>query len=189
MKVFLSVMVVSLLFFCGCDSSNDVLNSIADDLSNSASPSSSSGTSSGTSSSSNSPIDLSQVVWLHTDVSGWSETSNLRSVTTNSSSITLDYDKANVWPKKHHTGTYLNGNPWIFVKQNGVWYAATWEWLKPGQITKNIKAVNGDHIKRAPLHNFKPKSGEEYGFMVSGMARDGVRNVKERTNIVMYTWP
>ncbi len=32
-------------------------------------------------------------------------------------------------------------------------------------------------------------SGETYGFMVSGLARTGERNVLERTPVVMVRWP
>jgi len=133
-------------------------------------------------------LNLSGVSWLHTDVSGWEQTGTLKSVLVNSSTITLDYDKANVWPGVSADGTILNANPWIFVKQDGKWYAATFEWLRPGQTSKDIKSVNGDHIKQSPLKDFVPKNGEVYGFMVSGLARASERNVQERTNIVMYEW-
>jgi hypothetical protein len=40
------------------------------------------------------------------------------------------------------------------------------------------------------LGDFEPQAGETYGFMVSGVARNmALNNIKERTNIVMYTWP
>lgn len=134
------------------------------------------------------PADFSGVVWLHTNVSGWKQSSTLSSVSVSSSSITLNYDKANSWPQ-YSSSEDLNANPWIFVKQDGTWYAATWEWLRKGQTTKSVSAVDGSHIKVSPLNNFKPKSGTKYGFMVSGLARDSKRNVYERTNVKMITWP
>ena len=129
-------------------------------------------------------FDLAKIHWLHTDVSKWPVTSKLRSVKIAGDKITLDYDAANKWP-----GGGVVANPWIFVKHGGKWYAATWGWLRPGQTTKALYAVSGSHIKRDPLKKFKPTPGETYGFMVSGLARDRKRNVKERTNIVWIKWP
>ncbi|MGH7806421.1 MAG: calcium-binding protein [Candidatus Binatia bacterium] len=131
------------------------------------------------------PADFAGVTWLHTNVSGWAVTSPL-SVSFGSGLIHLDYDKADVWPGNAEG---LNGNPWIFVWQNNQWYAATWEWLRVGQTAKSMSSVAGDHIKRAPLESFQPVSGQLYGFMVSGLARDAQRNVLERTPVVMVPWP
>ena len=136
----------------------------------------------------NIPFVLSDVKWLHTNVSAWKQTASLK-VNVSGSKINLNYSKARAWPAKKAVGVVVNANPWIFVQKNGVWYAATWEWLRPGQTTKSRRAVAGDHIKRSPLKNFKPVPGETYGFMVSGLARDGTRNVKERSEILMYQWP
>lgn len=135
------------------------------------------------------PSDFAGVVWLHTNVSGWAETGNLRSVTVAGGAISLDYDKAKVWPGKNHSGANVNANPWIFVNVGGTWHAGTFEWFRTGQTAKPVKTVNGDHIQQSPLNRFRPKSGERYGFMVSGLARDSARNVQERTQVVMYTWP
>jgi hypothetical protein len=131
------------------------------------------------------PPDLAGVQWLHTDVSSWEETATL-DVSVADGFINLNYDKATVWPARNG----VNANPWIFVFQDGRWYAATWEWLGFGQTRKPTSTVNGPHIGRAPLQNFNPRSGEWYGFMVSGLARDSTtRNVSERTPVVMLQWP
>lgn len=131
------------------------------------------------------PADFAGVVWLHENVSGWAQTSSLN-VSIGGGSITLNYDKAKVWPARNG----VNANPWVFVFRDGRWYAATFEWLRFGQTTKPTSTVRGDHIKKPPLNNFHPVSGEVYGFMVSGLARDNsTRNVRERTNVVMMRWP
>jgi hypothetical protein len=135
------------------------------------------------------PDGFAGVQWLHTNVSGWPQTATLSSVNINGGSITLNYNKANSWPGVNTAGSSVNANPWIFVNQGGTWYAGTWEWLKVGQTTKSTGAVNGNHIKKAPLNGFRPRSGEVYGFMVSGLARTSVRNVQERSNVVMVRWP
>jgi hypothetical protein len=131
-------------------------------------------------------FSLGSVHWLHANVSGWAQTATLSGVKISGGSITLNYNKAKVWPAVGG----LNANPWIFVNRDGKWYGATWEWLRHGQTTKSAASVRGDHIKKAPLNNFAPVSGETYGFMVSGLARDkSTRNVSERSNVVMVRWP
>ena len=61
--------------------------------------------------------------------------------------------------------------------------------MRQGQTKKMRKSVKGDHIKQSPFQNFTPQPGTTYYFMVSGLARSSVRNVKERTNIVEVVWP
>lgn len=133
------------------------------------------------------PKDLRGVVWLHQDVSNWAETAKLNTII-HSNAVEVDYDKSNVWKGVNTAGAFVNANPWIFVYKDGVWYAGTWEWLRYGQTVKSKSAVAGDHIKASPLHDFNPIIGETYGFMVSGLARSAIRNVKERSNVVMVTW-
>ncbi|MBL8921008.1 MAG: hypothetical protein JNJ54_19255 [Myxococcaceae bacterium] len=135
------------------------------------------------------PADFAGVVWLHTNASGWARTANLSTVQVGASQVCLEYDKASAWPGLNHVGAFVNANPWIFVYRNGRWHAATWEWMRFGQTCKNRSSVHGSHIKRAPLDTFVPVSGETYGFMVTGLARDATRNVQERTQVVMVRWP
>lgn len=134
------------------------------------------------------PIPLDEVTWLHTNVKDWTRTAELKSVTFSGNKIILDHSANPPWPGVLKGTVVLAGNAWIFVKLNDKWYGATWEWLRPQQKIKGKAAVKGDHIKQAPLHTFVPKVGETYGFMVSGLARDGTRNVKERSNVVMVEW-
>lgn len=129
-------------------------------------------------------IDPNSIRYLHANVAGWPITSSL-SVSIGGGSVNLKYNKANVWPARGG----LNANPWIIVNVNGQWTAATFEWLRTGQTSKPTKVVAGDHIKKAPLNNFRPQSGETYGWMVTSLARDQTRTVNERTNIVLARWP
>ena len=139
------------------------------------------------------PFTLDQVVWLHKDISGWPITSVLGEVTVGGGKICIPYDKADVWPEVYPDEDAVVGNPWVFMEKDGTWYAATWEWLRPGQTCKNQAAVAGDHIKKSPFDaasGWKPTSGQTLYFMVSGLARlDGITNVSERTNIVKFVWP
>ena len=130
-------------------------------------------------------MSLSGVRWLHTDVSDWRITSRITDVDISSSKICIEHTKAGDWP-----GSTVEGNPWIFAKIDGRWYAATYEWLKSGQICKGITRDNiGPHTKKEPIESWKPKSGELVGFMISGLARSSDRNVKERSQVVMIRWP
>ena len=135
------------------------------------------------------PPPLDELVWLHSDISGWPQTATLSTVSVSSDQICLLNDGVHAWPVVTLDGTELVGNPWIVLEHEGVWYAATWEWLRPGQECKARTSVNGDHIKKSPLDTWSPTSGETYWFMVSGLARFSERNVEARTNLVPVVWP
>lgn len=128
------------------------------------------------------------ITWLHTDVSSWPVTASL-TASVDGGWIKFPYSKSSVWPAVNG----VNANPWVIVKwTDGRWYAATFEWLRFGQTSKPVGVLDGsrgDHIKKPPLSNWRPHSGERFGIMVSGLARDGTRNVLERSNVVMVTWP
>ena len=127
------------------------------------------------------------IKWLHTDVSSWPVTASLNASV--GSSINMPYSKSKTWPEVDG----VNANPWVIVKwTDGKWYAATFEWLRFGQTSKPkgvLDGSKGDHIKKSPLSGWRPQSGERFGLMVSGLARTQLRNVKERTNVDMVTWP
>ena len=72
---------------------------------------------------------------------------------------------------------------------DGDWYAATFQWLRPGNTARERRVVNGDHIKQPPLQSWSPIAGETYYFMVSGIARNGPNGTQERSNIVAMKWP
>ena len=131
-------------------------------------------------------------VWLDANISEWPRTATLNAHIAGGV-LYLDNDKANTWPRglEARGGGAINGNAWIFVQLDGVWYAATWEWLRTGQHSKQVSWVKGTdgHIHRAPLSTWKPKSGETYGFMVSTPDRSAVRTVNERSGISWIVWP
>ena len=146
-------------------------------------------------------IDPSQVRWLHTNPTNWSVTSTITDVRirdVKAGGICVEHTRAGRWPVVNINGTPLEGNPWVFAEIGGRWYAGTYEWNRPGQTCKLTVAGKhgtptdelGPHIKVAPMTNWKPRSGDRVGFMVSTPARygaDGPR--RERSNIVIVTWP
>lgn len=127
------------------------------------------------------------IKWLHTDVSGWAVTASL-SASVRGGTIHMPYSKSKVWPAVGG----VNANPWAIVKLNGRWYAGTFEYFRYGQTSKPVGVLDGskgDHFKVSPLSGWRPSSGERFGIMVSGLARSNARNVKERSNVSMVTWP
>lgn len=154
-------------------------------------------------------IDLASVTWLHTNVSGWAETSRIDHVgieypkngDPDNGTVCFPHTKAGQWPT--FDGGTGEGNVWVFGRINGQWYAATCEWLKPGQTCKRFSNRTapdswgiGPHTKKAPLESWGPKSGEWIGIMVSTRARDGQRSldangnpVLERSNVARVRWP
>ena len=146
-----------------------------------------------------------KVRWLNShDVSGWSETSQITSVQVKQNGqVCIDHNKKGQWPPATPLGgdTLLEGNPYIIVKIGDTYYAATYEWLRPGQVCKLGHAGPlsvtysgndsiGAHTKRSPLQTWAPTGGEVVGFMVSGLARNQVTpNARERSNIVWYRLP
>jgi hypothetical protein len=127
------------------------------------------------------------IKWLHTDVSDWPVTASL-DASVGGGTINMSYSKAKTW----RAVDGLNANPWVIVNLGGQWYAATFEYFRHGQTSKPMGVLDGrlgDHIKAPPLNRWRPTSGERIGLMVSGLARSPARNVRERSNIVMVTWP
>ncbi len=143
------------------------------------------------------PDDLSDVKFVHQNISSWPVTSNLE-VIVSGSSLTLEYDKKNVWPNRSNSLCQgCNANPWVIAKFGDQWWAGTYEWFRTGQTTKDwTKVLEGGHIKGGPFgysrSTWQPKNGEIYGFMVSGFARFPSStvpfNAQERTNIQLYKW-
>lgn len=132
-------------------------------------------------------------------VAGWGETGSLTSVSADSESITLNYNKANTWPGVDiGNGAIAVANPWILVWRGGAWNATTFSWMRPNQLSKDVAEVGcGGPAGSPTLGDFTPVAGETYGFMVSMIARDASFSaqqaqlnggVQERTNILMYRW-
>lgn len=139
---------------------------------------------------------LDQVTWLDPNIAGWNESATLASVTfERGRDICLNYSipGGGTWPVVQAFETDVVANAWIFIENNGVWYGATWEWMRPGQTCKALTSVGASHIKKRPFDEasgWEPSTGDVFYFMVSGLARNGLySNVSERTNPVRVVWP
>lgn len=148
------------------------------------------GTSSGTG---EDEIDLSQVVWLHENVSSWPQTSTITSTSIGPRSMCINHTKLAQWPQDDFStsGVIVDSNAWVFGNINGTWFAATWEWFIPGEICKGLSVYDFQtHVGGlSPLNTWVPQSGEVIGFMVSTPARHGNGPVNERSNVVRVTVP
>ena len=103
--------------------------------------------------------------------------------------VCIRHTKANEWPALD-VPPMLYGNPWVFVRIDGRWLAATFEWMRPGQECKGVTRLNiGPHTKQSPLSTWVPTSGETVGFAMSTPARSNLRTSNERSNIVLVRWP
>ena len=73
-------------------------------------------------------IDLSQVVWLHHNVSNWSQTSTITSTIIGAPPLCINHTKVGQWPTGDFSGSgaTVDSNVWVFAKIGGTWYAATW---------------------------------------------------------------
>ncbi len=153
-------------------------------------------------------FNIDDVTWAtgggNMDIASWETTVNLSKVDFSDDKICMTYSGHN-WPRytsdKPDAGGNLvtvDANPWIIVKKDGKWHAATWEWLRPGQSCKlgghpSVYAALATHISHGKLRGFSPSSGETIGIMISSMARYGPNtngsSAKERSNIIFVTVP
>lgn len=132
-------------------------------------------------------LDLSHVTFRHRDISGWPITSDLKTVEIVPRSITMPHTKAGVWAAGDPP---TDGNCWILAQFDGQWYAATFEWLDPGQIKKYVTRDEiGPLTKKSPFRNWRPRKGETVGFMVSRHARDSFFSGEERSQVRLVEWP
>lgn len=139
-------------------------------------------------------IDITQVVWQGLNVANWPITAALTNIQITPTQICLDYTGKNTWPAVDPSadGVLSPGNPWVFAFIGGVWYGSTYEWLRVGQICKNVTGPEfQDYVTGgAPMDSWAPALGETVGFMVSSLARQGPQSpVNQRTQIRLTTWP
>ncbi len=131
------------------------------------------------------------VTWLHNDISGWKQTTTIESVSFPGNLVSFPFDKARVWPTRTDMGTStpVIGNVWVVFDYQGKRYAATWEWLRPGQTAKVASTLDGHHIGRAPIpSSWRPAPGERIWIMVSSHARHKIGSVRERSGLAEVVW-
>lgn len=139
------------------------------------------------------PVGEPDPTWLHTDVSDWPVTSQITEIRFTPKTLEVKHTGAGSWKTiTLGNGAVVEGNPWVMAWVDNELFAATYEWLRPGQTKKNINAANiGAHIKTQPLASWRPQNGDTVYFMVSALARESDaarRGSQERSNIVSVRW-
>jgi hypothetical protein len=141
------------------------------------------------------PDDLSDVVFIESaQVRDWTVGADMN-LKISGPSVILDHRPnensraSGRWPTITIFDTDVNANAWGIVKQNGVWRAGTWEYLRTGQTIKSLSAFRFGHF-RSPIGSTDRtfNTGDVYGFFVSGTIRagSGLNNIAERSNFVVY---
>jgi hypothetical protein len=141
------------------------------------------------------PDDLSDVVFIESpQVRDWTVGADLN-LTISGESVILDHQPnenskaTGRWPTIKIFNVPVNANAWGVVKQDGVWMAGTWEYLRVGQTVKKLSAFRFGHFRQPVFpvdRSFNP--GDVYGFFVSGTIRagSGLNNISERSKFVVY---
>jgi hypothetical protein len=143
----------------------------------------------------NDQIPLNQVTWRHGDVSMWAQTSTVTSATVGNNTVCVNHTHARIWPycdDREGGKMGVSANPWVFAKFNGRWYAATYEFLRPGVTCKDIEnwpAGWGKQTSSGPFNDgWIPQPGEQVGLMASTCLRGGAFGpAYERSNVVLIT--
>jgi hypothetical protein len=142
-----------------------------------------------------------QIRWLHTDVSGWDVTSTVTGAHINYNELCVFHTMAGKWPKVYgifpeEPEAPMEGNLWIIARVEGHWYAATFDYLRPGGECKYDGYAPGDEgpgpstFDADPLASWVPRSGEPVYMFVSTVARhEPLGPLNERSNYVRLTWP
>ena len=134
------------------------------------------------------PDDLSDVVFTEAgQVKSWPIGATMGNFSIANGIISMPYSASNSWPRISIFGTSVNANAWGIVRENGVWKAGTWEWLRVGQTNKNLSSFLRGHFRF--IRDISPSNGDLFGFFVSGTARGGQpTNIAQRSNFVVYEW-
>lgn len=79
-------------------------------------------------------------------------------------------------------------NIWALFEYQGKIYTGACEFVTKSYMNKAVGDINGAKIERQPVLAWVPKKGDKVGIFVTGLARGGKTNVKERSSIVWVTW-
>ena len=146
-----------------------------------------------------------RIVWPNDlNVGEWQRTSQISSIDirVNSGQVSIAHTKTGQWKQTENVGSAsvedpVEGNAWIIVPLNGKGYAAPYDWIGESDPDHMLDVGNLDGFyQQLPsragvpeLSNWAPVPGDKIGFMVSGLAKNGLENVKERSNMLVFTLP
>jgi hypothetical protein len=146
-------------------------------------------------------FDENNIVWLHTDVSGWDVTSTVTNAHVNYTELCVFHTMAGQWPEvlgifPEDPYAPMEGNIWIIARIEGLWYAATFDYLRPGDQCKYDGYSQTDEspglstFGAVPLSTWSPRPGEPVYLLMSTVARhEPLGPANERSEFVQVIWP
>ena len=138
------------------------------------------------------------------NIDDWEKTSEITEIDINieNGQICISHTKAGQWTPTQNVSSPsvedpVEGNAWVVVPLDGKGYAAPYDWLGAEgpchmldvETLENLYQQLPQRTNMPELNRWKPVPGDKIGFMVSGLARDGFENVKERSNMLIVTLP
>ena len=138
------------------------------------------------------------------DIGEWKRTSQISMLDINikSGKVSITHTKAGQWNPTKTVGSQsvedpVEGNAWIFVPIRGKSYAAPYDWMGKADPHHMLDVGDLDGFYQqlpqragiSALRNWVPVPGDRIGFMVSGLAKNGLTNVEERSNMLVVTLP
>ena len=138
------------------------------------------------------------------DISSWAKTSEITDIQINieNGQICISHTKAGQWTPTQNAGSAsvedpVEGNAWVIVPLDGKGYAAPYDWLGAGEPCHMLDVETLDNLYEqlpqrtdvSELERWKPLPGDKIGFLVSGLAKNDLNNVEERSNMLVVTLP
>ena len=133
------------------------------------------------------------------NIASWPATTTLSRLDLMPSGAHVVFDRQSSWPEVIPPGWSggIQYKLWIVMKINGQWHASGcieyWRGLyeNGGPVSQYAMNWYFDPIRWAPMTGYQPAPGDQVGFLVtSGDARNnGPNSVKERSNVVMVSFP
>ena len=138
------------------------------------------------------------------NISDWEKTSEITEIDINieNGQICISHTKSGQWVPTQNVESPsvedpVEGNAWVIVPLDGKGYAAPYDWLGANgpchmldvETLENLYQQLPQRTNMPELSRWKPVPGDKIGFMVSGLAKDGLENVKERSNMLIVTLP
>jgi hypothetical protein len=146
-------------------------------------------------------FDEDTIIWLHTDVSDWDVTSTVESAHITYTELCVYHSMAGKWPEvlgifPEEPEAPMEGNIWVIARVDGLWYAATFDYLRPGDeckydgYTQDHEGPGPSTFEAEPLFSWAPRLGEPIYLFMSTVARhEPLGPLNERSNYVRVLWP
>ena len=138
------------------------------------------------------------------DINSWAKTSEITDIKINieNGQICISHTKAGEWTPTQNVDSAsvedpVEGNAWVIIPLDGKGYAAPYDWLGAGEPCHMLDVETLDNLYEqlpqrtdvSELERWKPLPGDKIGFLVSGLAKNDLKNVEERSNMLVVTLP